>query len=331
MAIKISYDFSNLTAQQQESLWKSLLGKSYPYSNKPFNSPLRKDDNPSCVILRNTPERIVMYDYFEKKGYTLLEYIAAKHNVSKTKAANIFNKLLNDDNYVSDSNGIYKRSTTNYSKYIIDCEPLDLTKYQLFKPTKEYLDSYGITVYNLITDNVQIPLKIVTGSITYTPRQVAFIFNFPSGNKKLYQPFSLTDKWKSTVNNQDYWFIDNKSNVLFIGSSWKDIRVVSNVLDNKIDCIAFQNEAITTLPIGFLEQVNNYDRIVVAGDFDAAGQTFNTDMVELIKPYCNNTISLDVNVNDYGYLNSYNKAVKDFAELYRDDINKLKELICTII
>ena len=327
MAIKIEYDFNNLTVSQQESVWLTLIGKSNLSSNKAFNSPLRSDNNPSCVIVRNLTGT-TMYDFAKKKSYTVLDFIQEKEKTSYAKAGRLLNNILNNTVYIPSKVENIKR--TNYSKYIIDCEPLDLTKYQLFKPTKEYLDSYGITVDNLITDNVQIPLKIVTGSITYTPRQVAFIFNFPSGNKKLYQPFSLTDKWKSTVNNQDYWFIDNRSNVLFIGSSWKDIRVVSNVLDNKIDCIAFQNEAITTLPIGFLEQVKNYDRIVVAGDFDAAGQTFNTDMVELIKPYCNNTISLDVNVNDYGYLNSYNKTVKDFAELYRDDINKLKELLCVI-
>ena len=312
-----SKKISEFSDNDQLDLWYELIGTRQLY--KPVLSCLRPDNK----IGGN-----VYLDYYRNK-YRLTDFTNKEfHNIDVFDAI----KLKYGFNQAELLDFLKNRSCSPSPKRVR--ESIDKKCYLNFQPfdgyyksTIEYFKTYGITQEQLWADGVRNTSSIHVNLFSkkkqsrevfiFHPKRCHAIFTFEGGNSKVYQPLEEDRFPLSNTTKEDVWKIDNGSEYLIIGSSYKDIRVACNITSNLIDAISPQSEGLPVMiEKAFIEEVwkwiLKHKSILICGDDDAAGHKFQQRLVDYIPQ------AIGFKYPELPKYNLYNKKNKDLSEIWRD-------------
>lgn len=234
---KDNYSYSDIRIIDQLKCWHQIIGH-YVKLGEKFCSPFRFDKHPQCY-LREYNGVILFTDWAktEYNKYTCLHAYAHLHNCNLHEAAT---KVIN-------SGGMYLGLQENsFEKVDKDIKP---SKTSITFKTKDWTDAdlhywqttRNITVSQLEQDGVySVDIFAINGKMNF-PNSLCYAYTFPSGNVKLYQPYSKSMKWISNTNVNDIWSIGNSDNCV-ITKSYKDARQVHNLTG--LQTYAFMNEIV---------------------------------------------------------------------------------------
>lgn len=323
-------DIKHISIYEQLNLWYELVGTRNLY--QPILSPFRTDTNiGGQVYLDDYKGRIVLADF------SCREF----HNID------IFNALIvyHNWNFGQMCDFIKSKNKLTFQPKIV--EEIDKKCYitpnvlnGFYKPTIEYFSTYQISHKNLFLDKVlncdkifinrydKVSKRRLIETSVMPPTHV--LYSFPSGNYKLYEPLNEKCRFPvSNTNKNDLWIIDNKSDFLVISTSYKDIRVCSNILN--CDSISPQNESIpknteNTFSKDIWGWIYSHKTILVIGDQDTTGRNYQVRLGEEMSKYHDNVhqFSYPENIEEK---NKYGKKNKDIAELFRYDDILTQELL----
>ncbi len=311
-----SKKLSEFSDQDQLDLWYELIGTRQLY--KPILSIHRPD---------NKIGGQVYLDYYRGK-YRLTDFTNKEfHNIDVFDAIKLkygFNQseLLDFLKNKSCHPSPRKVKEILDKKCYINFQPLD----GYYKSTIEYFKTYGITQEQLWNDGVRNAHSLVVNHYNkkqgeraifhFHPKKCHAIYTFPSGNCKIYQPLEEDRFPISNTNKEDVWKIDNGSEYLIIGTSYKDIKCATNTCDNLVDSLCGQTEGLpTVLENAFNEAtwkwILQHPNILIAGDDDVTGRKYTQRLVEFIPQ------AIAFEYPELPKLNQYNKKIKDLGEIYR--------------
>lgn len=253
-------DYLDITPEQilqkvnQEKIFEWVLKEPFEFGKHKYKSPFREHSNPekgTCrfeqradgtilfvdfgdTITHRTCFRMVM-DIYNCTLNEALKIIVSHFNLSKEKYE--YTSIIKSNQYIK---------TEQSSDTTITYDPIELTKKH-----KLYISQYLILPQHLIEDSVfptnkfyiQKPNKIRKTINVYT---ICFALDFIDA-VKLYQPYSVDYKFITNCNEDHIGNFDNLDEYgdeLIITKSWKDHRVIRNLLFLK-NVIYFQNEGMT--------------------------------------------------------------------------------------
>lgn len=199
--------------------------------NRNFNSPFRKDSNPSCCI-QQWNGKLFYKDFGTGESYTCINFIRAKYNVTYYEALRI---ISNDFNLGLHGNSV-KPSTMGFigipHQVIKKDEKSSIIKIKRRQWNtgldKEYwCDEHGFNIAVLTHFNVH-PISHLWVGNTYLERKsnnpsYAYIIN--EGKYKILSPYDTNYKWLTNCTSKDiqgYNQLPSAGELLIITSSYKD-------------------------------------------------------------------------------------------------------------
>jgi 5S rRNA maturation endonuclease (ribonuclease M5) len=269
---------------------------------------LRPDKHPSCNLQINNSGVVKFLDYSDidcKKtfGIDLFKVLNILYGYDYSKSCELIYKYIQGKTiFLSDNSPKIKKSFIAFDYYIKNGNPA------YTKECKDYYKSYGISIKNLVLDEVYFLKTLYYRNTILYPKELAIGFDLQNERKKIYFPFG-ENKWYSNTTSGNYWLIKG-SNDLIITTSHKDARVAHNLTNKTVFAPMSESSHIN---ISIIEMLKQYDNILVLGDGDRAGQEFNQRMINTF-----NCKSIDItNYSDID--NDYGKKCKDISEIYRLD------------
>ncbi len=189
--------------------------------NRLYVSPLRKDKYPTCSFYYTPAGSLKFHDFGTEEQYSPVDIVMALKNVNYGKAL----KVILDDLPLINKGEVDVVPKQDITLYYSTVDP---TPYQW------YWDQYGISSFTLKKFNVEAGGKVYRNDKLYlytTRDNPLFIYNFPSGNIKIYRPLSKDKKkkWYGNSNGQDiggYLQLNSTGSICLITSSMKDVMVL---------------------------------------------------------------------------------------------------------
>jgi hypothetical protein len=243
--------------------------------NKLYNSPFRKDNNPSFKIYELN-NKLYFKDFggdgdsgniysLVMKLFGLSTYTQALNKIwgdvilNKTNSQNSLFCNYKNKSYIK------KKSTTDIQVKVRQYTLQDL----------EYWKSYGIC-YNTLKKYKVYPISyIFINNIAYPAEEYAYIYIEKKESIitfKIYQPYSKKFKWLNKHDysiHQGYTLLPVVGNILIITSSLKDVMSIHDILS--IPAIAPQAETVSMKKSVIREYKNRFKNILVLMDNDEAG------------------------------------------------------------
>lgn len=328
---------------------KIVVDKDYLYT-----APYRNDTKPGCWFdyYDNTLRFIDFGD--NKYGHLkdCFNIVGVTYNLSYRETLEYINEYFKLGLELSNSNnGLVVPEKYSYNKEA----NTDFFKNTFLKPIqvyyrdweirdKEYWSKYGISKLNLDNDKVK-PVKYIrilnkyNEYFTIQPFDLTYAYtNFNNSKVKVYRPYHKEFKWLSNLTSDDIGNSNSvyklnlkefprEDNILIISKSYKDFRVLSNLLrdfnSKSLFVIWFQNE--TCIPnINLLTLLTKkFGKILVFYDNDEAGKLGSLRVskeLNTIFPNISKSINLD------------NNLPKDPADLYlKLGEEKTKKIITDLI
>jgi len=246
-----------------------------------FNSPFRKDINPSCCFY-NRRNIVYMYDHATGRSYDCFNVVEQVYNIKNFKE--VLSRIYHDTEDINKMPTIQTESLENQPYY-------NKEKGVTFKPTKlkietrdyrdydlEYWNRFGISERTLKKYDVYPVLRsYLNESILYTKEDYedpcyAYYFK-DSDTLKLYRPFNKKYKWLSNVSHQELQGAQHVRYTmdLIITKSLKDVMTLSEA---GLNAVAVQSET-SLFPDALIEiiaQVKSYGHnVVILYDNDRPG------------------------------------------------------------
>lgn len=274
----------------QEEIMHWVLGEPVVARRK-FKNPLRKDNSPGCNYWYSKG-RLLLADYADKTYHNkdCFGLVMVKYGCSFRDALELINqefKLgLGHSTHVPKKRVILKKSVPNKKqKTVITYDP---GIWQL--KDKKYWSQWDISRTQLEEDGVLTPMLIrfetESGSRVYRPWMLCYIYTFPSGNIKIYQPYSIDKKWMTNTTTNDigcFDSLDATGQLLIITKSYKDCRILRNM---GYQSIWVQNEKVK-IPDEILQDLNKrFERIILLYDNDETGIDGAKSLSELYNSKC---------------------------------------------
>lgn len=321
-------DIKHISIYEQLNLWYDMVGTRTLY--QPILSPFRPDTNiGGNVYLDQYKGKIVLADFSNRQF----------HNVD------VFSGLMLYHNWTFGQMCDYIKSRKKLEFQPKINETIDkkcyITPHPLngfYRPTLDYFATYDITHKDLLKDKhincdklfVNRWNKISKQRIveTWQMKHCHIVYTFPSGNVKLYNPLEENNKarWSlSNTNKEDYFIVEGDKSSLFIGSSYKDIRVGLKALNLTGSGLAFQNESVDLKSVkeALWAWIYSHNFIIICGDNDAVGKAYQEKLFVEISKNHSNCIEY-VFPENLPEKNQYGKKNKDIAEIYRFDKSLIK-------
>lgn len=299
----INYNFgSTLNIEQQLDLWGKLVYHHKVYFGRKYINTLREDKNPGCVFTV-FKDMVCLVDFnYEPKTITLyhtLRQLYPETNFNLLIAENINKELVDKKNRVKTS------ETTLYFEKLKE----------LTKDCLNYYNTYGIN--DLSKVNGYSVYKYYCNKFYDVFPEVCIGFELQNNKSKLYYPFRKENKWISTANESNYWFIEGNEK-LYISTSHKDILVIHNLTGASV--FSPMNETVKYTDHQ-LKLLSKFEEIYVVGDGDKQGQKFNV--------YNENTLNAKIiDLTPWSETeNKYGKKCKDISEIYRLDKELCKMIL----
>jgi len=249
---------------------------------KVTNSPFRKDSRPSFGLFVDKDSGDVLYnDLGDTDSGNWIKYLKKLYNIEFYDVL----RLVNRDMNLGLSDYSSKSITTKQVKSSI---VKDVSKEELMYDLKLYVNKrawlkhdikywsdYGISIELLGKDTYPISSYWFNDwtSIMADPYAYGYDFYYDGSilRRKIYQPYSKTDKWKTNLNTlviDGIKDIPKQGKLLIITKSRKDRLVLKSLGGTSI---ATNNESSWIPDVNFNKLNERYDRIVVFFDNDEAG------------------------------------------------------------
>lgn len=301
----------NLSVYNQLNAWSFILGFNAKLNDK-IKSPFRIDNTPLSCWLEVHNGKVILTDYA----------CAEFHNVGLYKAFKLLNPTYTPQQIFnvigSLTIGNFSIGTTIVSNKIKKEMSYEIRthngKFSFTENEKNYWESYGISLKQLINDKVFSCKSFSINDFKTINVEMSFVMLLQN-NFKIYNPLNVKGKWFSNTNNDNYWYIKNNSDTIVITTSYKDCRVIANMTGyssfapvSEIAKLTYEQKTL----------IESYKNIIVIGDGDTTGDNFAISY--------NNLYGYDYIIFPQTYrqkTNKYNKKIKDLAELYRYD-NSIK-------
>jgi len=256
----------------------------YPKLNvgKVTNSPFREDNTPSFGLFVSKDSQEVLYN--DLKGGdsgNWIKFLTKLYSVTFIDMLRMINRDMTLE--LMDYNSTPLKIERVKSK-IIENVDAELLKYELELHVQrrhwkqcdtDYWGSYGITKELLGKDTYPISAYWFNNWTSVIVDKHAYAYDFYFDGKifrrKIYQPFSITDKWKT---NLDTLVIDGIKDIpkmgklLIITKSRKDRLVLKSL---GYTAIATNNESSWIPNYNFKKLSKRYDKIIIFFDNDEAG------------------------------------------------------------
>jgi hypothetical protein len=271
-----------------------------PQPRKMYSSPFRRDSNPSFGLFSN--KNTLLHKDFGDNNYigncinfvqqlTGLTYQEAIHKI-------IYDLRLN-------SSAVRRHNEIFSPK---DKTLIQITQRPFNSLDIRYWNTYGISVEDLIKEDVFSIESLYINKQRLTPHELAFAYLFIDGDEeflKIYQPFGR-QKWLSNVPVKRALHLDrleHKSDVVTIAKSKKDKIVLKKLITDVYECQKEGTEVISDYLDDFLD--NHYDRKICFFDNDEPGKRANRAL----------------NPRGYEWINIpnayYNEGIKDPSDFVR--------------
>lgn len=297
MALKRLYTIEDYHSIDPLKIWSWIYNEQIHIGSKVINL-LRADKSKGSAIIYQKSKNVLLHDFATGDTFTPLDYYIRLSGKPYFKA-------LQD---ICSKNIHYSYSIVERDKTIIT-----YTKRGFNRKDADYWLSYGINSKQLIKDDVNAISYFAISKDLYKAEDLAYALNL-NGHVKIYQPLSTVNKWKGNVTRNDYWRFTRRSSKAIVTSSYKDGRVIFN--NSNFDVFACQNER-KVLPLSLELELKSYSEVLVLYDGDDAGVTNSLELCSR-KGYTHVVFPEDIEV-----VNSYDKHVKDYAELFRHNQNQL--------
>ena len=231
-----------------------------------FCSDLRKDSRPSVSIVEW--KNGLLYKDFGHTEHTFncFSYVMYKYNIDFISAL----KTISRDFGLGLDNSNSVRRAPKYEEYIPTPKKKAVIKIKSRSVNSldvAYWSKYGVSTELIQKYNV-IPIDYFwINDSRFRVKQLGYAYRFNSGYK-IYQPFEEEDKWYSNVSSnviQGYAQLPEKSEILFITSSLKDVLVINTL---GYFAIAPQSEMVDLPEELVIELKERFPIIVVLYDND---------------------------------------------------------------
>jgi hypothetical protein len=255
-----------LASTDQLSVWHKIL-EQYMNIDDKFCNILRGDRSPGCWLQHGIykTDRIVLNDFGDKRfhGMDIVQAVMFKHQLSYNQALHWIKEEFKVQVRVYD--------LPPYKPFIQKSRaPISYVPKPFTSKDRDFWKPLGITSKQLFEDEVYSCSYYVLYTAYCTPSNLCYVYNFPSGNKKIYQPFS-EKKWINNCTNKDIGqlhLLPKTGDLLVISKSYKDCRILRNLGFN---CIWLQNEGILLDTDIANELSERFEHIIFFYDNDSAG------------------------------------------------------------
>lgn len=251
---------------------------------KCISSPFRTDKDPSFgLFIGKDSGEVIFNDLRGGNSGNWVTFLMKLYGVTFREALSMVNRDM--DLGLMD-NGINTLRTSKLtSKIVDDLSPeehnrdliLNVRKRKWNQKDADYWLSYGITSKLLGTETQPISSYWFNDwkSIIAEPLSYVYDFYFDGliWRRKIYQPLSVKNKWKTNLNNlviDGIKDIPKKGELLIITKSRKDRLVLKSL---GYTAIATNNESSWIPDVNFKKLKSRYDRIVIFFDNDETGMT----------------------------------------------------------
>lgn len=259
---------TNFTVDEQLRVWKQVIGSNIEL-NQLCTSPFRSDNNGTCY-LRLYKGQILFTDwaYVEFNKFNIIKAVmffgkSFEETIYDINSFIYLNRPLQTNSFettVSDKKTRLRKSTVSYNTLRIN----GINRYT--KLTKEYFLKRGITLSQLREDGVEQVINLYLDNTKISIQGLAVAYTFPDKSFKVYIPKSKIRFLAYKINENHIWKWGERTKTAIITKSYKDGRVLYNVLGYKT--FAFQNESC--LP-KILTSLEGFDTIYILYDNDNAG------------------------------------------------------------
>lgn len=277
------YEHIDITPEQllqkidQVKIFEWILKQPVIFGNK-YRSPFREDNEPKCFFTQREDNTILFIDFGDRTGRThrsCFRMVMDSYNptLTLTEAIEVICERFNLSKNSSDYPVIQQfdklatvRSKTRIDYIARDFEPRD----------RKYWNKFLISLSDLEEDNVLAAKKFTKinkkGVLSMYPPTICYAIDFIA-HVKLYMPYNPELKFITNCDEDDIGNIDNLSHFgdrLIIGKSYKDHRVVRNIL-NFHDVIWFMNEGCIPSEHILKNLLSRFENIIIFFDNDFTG------------------------------------------------------------
>lgn len=307
-----------LSRTTEYDIYAYYIGHRFIIGSK-FNSPLRRDANPSFgIFVSKKTNSLLFKDQSTGEVGNCFKFVQLKEHLPDFKSTlNRIYEDLNLNNLRTTEYGIkvrdtYKASTTKIEikrKYYTNSDDLYWNKYSIDRSILKHFNVYPIQ-HAWIND------KLLSWKYSETEPMYAYqIYN----KFKIYRPLSKTsEKWLSncTINDvQGFEQLPLKGDLLLITKSLKDVMCLYKLGYNAISA----NSENTLIPQKIITNIKSrFNKIIVFYDNDEAGIKGSDNMCNT---YDLKSISIDISLEV--------KDVSDYIKKY--NLSKASKLIKKLI
>lgn len=261
-------------------LWQYYIPE-FKHIGTSFLSPLRDENSPSAYIYISDNNELKYKDFGNGNQFDIFGFIQAKYNVNFYESLNI---IANDFGLTKCSlnpslkpliaiSGGFSQQLVKIKSEISVIEQgwniVDYNYWSQFGINFEFLDKYNVKSIKSVTLDKN-NKRFVFNSSKSNPK---YIYYFDSG-LKVYSPYAnKQEKWLCNGSFiEGYSQLDNKSDILIITSSLKDVMVYRLLGINAISSSSENN----VLNSNFIDELHKrFTNIIVNMDGDLTGITIN--------------------------------------------------------
>lgn len=234
------YRYSDIKYIDQLAVWQKIIGKYVKVGDRICN-PLRYDKTPKCY-LRQWGDIILLTDWArpEFNSFTCVHAYAHLHRLDLDTA--ITQIIMGDINvllpsYTSQVDKPKKeKSKIKFVPYVTEYGEPAFRESDIV-----YWKKRGFTKEELLSDGVFSVWRYSVNGFWYYPEQ-CYAYTFPSGNVKLYQPYSEMHKWTANTGIEDVWSIGNWTEICVVTKAYKDARIIHKLTGLRV--YAYMNEGV---------------------------------------------------------------------------------------
>lgn len=314
-----------LSKHSEEEYMTHYLGINTKYGL--FNSPLRKDDNPTCSFYRDKRGVLIFKDFGTGFHGDFLNVVMEIFKVPYHRALNIVANdfgIIDKPGYIkNEAKCIYDGSKVEQTEQtIIQCEIKEYTEEEL-----EWWGQYGITPKILKKFNVfSVKNVFLNGNYFCSSSKINPVYGYFFGIKdgieqwKIYFPFKTSYRFLlNTSVIQGLKQIPKTGEHLVITKSMKDVMTLYAL---GVPAIAPQAESVVLTRKQGASLSKRFELLITNGDWDRAGQNF---MIKSRKNYP--TICLS-----FKDKKKHGKDISDFVSMHGTEkgsllVNKIRMVL----
>lgn len=242
-----------------------------------YNSPFRKDDNPSFGIYKsNKTGKLLFKDYGADICGDCIKFVKLMENLKTSRDAMMF--ILNniEPSKITEQTHTYTNTNTIIGIVRQPFTEIDIEFWKSFNISLDTLKKFNVYSIKYYLSNNIVKYKYTYGNPMYAYK----VFD----KFKIYRPYSdKLGKWRSNLNNYDiqgYEQLPNKGELLFITKSLKDVMALYEL---GYTAIAPPSES-SDIPQEVLDDIKKrFKQIIIFYDRDIAGMKYTRKLYHKTK------------------------------------------------